>query len=503
MKRRTLLTGLAGGAIAAASGLAYKIWRSGDEVHQASLSDFIASGPFDVCIVGTGPAGCTLADLLSRKGRRVLLIESGVGLTDSEGMQRTSALDVYSSSGVQDYPLQATRLRALGGTSNIWTGRCPRMLPSDFSGTPLAPGNKWPISYANLQPYYLRAEKTLHVVGDKLSASQAPRQQDLEGGSPADISNLRELIEPLGIAVDHPPMSRKRRFLKDDGPVRFGNDLLPALSRRNNVQVLVGSTATGILTDTQGLVTGINVQSPSGVQKQIVAGRYVITCGAVESTRLLLQSRNEHFPDGIGNHADHLGRYFMEHPFLTYSARIPGIKPIGNWQLARTYQYCDALHQRGLGGAVIAFYGEPPRPNRLKIKLGIEMAPSGNNRIGLNHAKVDIFNTPGADIQLDFSEADHSLLKAGEEIVYSIFNKLDAAEIKKHDDLHWSHHHMGTTRMSKLAADGVVDPDLRVHGTKNLYVLSSSVFVTSGTANPTLTIVALAHRLSDHLINEV
>jgi choline dehydrogenase-like flavoprotein len=105
-------------------------------------------------------------------------------------------------------------------------------------------------------------------------------------------------------------------------------------------------------------------------------------------------------------------------------------------------------------------------------------------------------------VELDFSERDRRLLAAGEEIVRDIFARLDSGEVRKRASLHWSHHHMGGTRMSEAAADGVVDPQLRVHGTENLYVLSSSVYVTSGTANPTLTIVALAHRLADHLIHQ-
>jgi choline dehydrogenase-like flavoprotein len=159
------------------------------------------------------------------------------------------------------------------------------------------------------------------------------------------------------------------------------------------------------------------------------------------------------------------------------------------------------LKHRGLGGIILAFYANPNKPQQLTIKAGIEMAPFSDNRIRLNPEMFDPFGDPGADLQLDFSDMDRQLLTAGEEIVYNIFNQLHGAEIRKHEELHWSHHHMGTTRMSKLPGDGVVDPNLRVHGTENLYILSSSVFVTSGVANPTLTITALAHRLSEHLNN--
>jgi len=501
VKRRTLLAGLAGGLGAAASGLSYQRWKSRDVINYQPLTSFTQSDTFDTCIIGTGPAGCTLAERLSDAGYRVLLMESGTELTDTDGMQKAQALDVYSSSGPLDYPLGTSRIRAFGGTSNIWTGRTPRMLPSDFSGNPLAPKGDWPISYPELQPYYVAAEKTLSVVGDRLTASHAPRKADLPGEAPMDISRMRELVAPLGIAIDYPPLSNRRRWLGNAGPVRFISDVLPELSRRHNVRVLNDATAVRVKTDDEtGRVTGIVARSVDGTSKVVTAKRYVIAGGGVESARLLLLSRSQRFPDGIGNHADQLGRYFMEHPFVGYSARIPGMRPFDRWQIGRTYQFCQTLKDQGLGGVVVAFYGNPHQPDQLEIQLGIEMAPHAPNRIRLDAGKVDALDNPGADLSLEFSAKDRLLLARGEAIVHDIFRRLNSADITKSDSLHWSHHHMGTTRMSRSAADGVVDPDLRVFGADNLYVLSSSVFVTSGVANPTLTIVALAHRLSEHLI---
>jgi choline dehydrogenase-like flavoprotein len=272
------------------------------------------------------------------------------------------------------------------------------------------------------------------------------------------------------------------------------------LSCKSNVDLVSKATATKVITDNTGSVTGIRVQSIDGASKTVVAKHYVIAGGAVESTRLLMLSNNHSFPDGIGNHANHLGRYFMEHPFKSYRADIPGMQAGNRWLLGRTYQYCKPLKQRGLGGVLLGFYISPKEPGHIKIALGIEMAPDRYNQINLSTKKVDAFGNPGANLHLNFSEQDQRLWDAGEEIVFDIFKRLQSGEISKRESLHWSHHHMGGTRMSKLAEDGVVDKNLRVHGTDNLYVLSSSVFVTAGVANPTLTIAALAHRLSEHII---
>jgi len=375
------------------------------------------------------------------------------------------------------------------------------MLPTDFSGNPVSPPGGWPLSYAELQPFYRAAEQSLHVRGDKLTGSQAPRLDDLEGKAPVDISQLRAFLTPLGLAVDYPPVSSAKGEGTGGDPVRFARDVLPGLSQKANVRMVSNATASRILADRTGRVTGIQVRSATGdVSKLITAKRYVIACGAVESTRLLLLSQNEAFPTGIGNHSDQLGRNFMEHPFISYVADVPGLNPFDHWQVGRTYQFCQPLWEQGLGGAVLAFYGEQGKPGQLKIALGIEMAPHADNRIRLAPERVDPLGNPGADLHLGFSDSDQRLLVAGEAIVHDIFARLKSGGITRLADVHWSHHHMGSTRMSRLPRDGVVDPDLRVHGTDNLYVLSSSVFVTAGVANPTLTITAFAHRLCEHLL---
>ncbi len=502
MKRRTLLAGLLGGSAAAASGLSYRKWVTRHDIESQTLAQFTPSKDYDVCIIGTGPAGSTLAQRMSEAGQRVLLLESGSALTDSAGMQESVKLDSYSVSGSIEYPLQGSRLRALGGTSNIWTGRCPRLLPIDFSSNPLAPKGKWPVTYAEMQPYYRKAEQTLTVIGDELTASHAPRQQNLPGPSLHGVDEIRRLLKPLNINVDYPPLSNKHRWFEDDGPMRFALDMLPSVSRRSNVDLVTKATATKVITDNSGNVTGVQVQSVGGASKTVVARRYVIAGGAIESARLLMLSENSSYPGGIGNHAGHLGKYFMEHPFRTYVADIPGMQPSSKWQLARTYQYCKPMKEQGLGGVLLGFSLSPREPQRVKIALGIEMAPDINNRVDLSAGKVDALGNPGANLHLDFSEQDQRLWDAGEKVVLGVFKRLQSDPVSKRESLHWSHHHIGCTRMSEKGEDGVVDRNLRVHGVNNLYVLSSSVFVTAGVANPTVTIVALAHRLSEHILKE-
>ena len=503
MKRRTLLGGLAGLSVAGilgGTGLGYRYYRTQHPVQAKTtrLNAYQDDTP-DVCIIGTGPGGCIVAHNLAKAGKRVVMLDSGASITDPATGNIIASLDKYSSSGGIDYPLQTTRIRALGGTSNIWTGRCPRLLPRDFQNNPLAPGGAWPLSYEQIAPYYDRAEQSLGVTGDHLTAGHAPRTSDLPGSSPVDISELRALIEPMHIHVDYPPLSREQRYLSSSGPVRFAQDYLVDLSNADKVTVIEQATATHFTTDESGVVKSVVVNSLDGVQREISAKTFVIACGAVESARLLLLSKTTNHPEGLGNERDQVGRRFMEHPFVTYTATIPGMKAPTSSQLGRNFEFVNELKDKGLGGIILGIHIDPYNPDKLEIALGIEMAPDPENRVTLNESNKDAFGNPGANLNLSFSEKDKQLLDEGEKIVYGLFSKVGGVDIVKETDLHWSHHHLGTTRMGTDPDVSVVDKNLKVHGIQNLYVSSSGNFVTAGVGNPTLTIVALAHRLSDHL----
>jgi len=472
--------------------------RQKQKVNGQPLADFDDKQLLDYCIIGSGPAGCTIAEQLLSKGKKVTLLESGLDLfNDSDASSHSIKLDTYSNSGNIKYPLYSSRIRALGGTSNIWTGRCPRLLPSDFAGNPLSPEDGWPISYEELKPYYQEAEKKLFVRGEKLTASHAPRELPLPFYKEAKIAKLRETLGPLNIQIDPPPVS-----IDNTNSTRRFIDLIIELQEDPNFTLFKGATATSFGTDNKGTVTDVKVKyfSPNSTAiktKTIKARQYIIACGALESTRLLYLSRNEHFPNGIGNHSDKLGCYFMEHPFVSYISDIkPAHKP-PHWMMGRTYQFTEEFNRKGLGDVLAGFYASPAA---LKIALGIEMSPEATNRITLSPDKKDIFGNPGLDLDFSFSDRDRNSFAACDTLASSIFKQLGYDDFTKESNLHWSHHHIGSTRMSNKAADGVVDKNLCVHGTNNLHVASSSTFVTSGAANPTLTITALSLKLAEHLL---
>jgi choline dehydrogenase-like flavoprotein len=136
---------------------------------------------------------------------------------------------------------------------------------------------------------------------------------------------------------------------------------------------------------------------------------------------------------------------------------------------------------------------------KFNIQIGTEMKPSPDNRVTLDKELKDYFGNPGTNLFLKESEDDARTVARAKEIVGKIYTTLGADQVQELPRNFWAHHHIGTCRMGDNPRTTVVDRNLRVHGTSNLFVAGSAVFVTSGTAHPTLNLAALSLRLSDHL----
>jgi choline dehydrogenase-like flavoprotein len=487
-----------------------------------SLAPLDAAEPYDICIVGSGPAGTVLGGALVERGARVLILESGRDLHAWFTDRRIRSLARYDFSGDTDYPLSRTTSRVLGGNSNFWTGRCERFHPTDFERhayTP--PENPWPITYADLDSYYDQAERLLRVRGGPRSEFAPPRRGPLPLPPSADISYLKGLGARLGVTFEESATATPTKTIRIFNVQR---EILPAFLTSGQATLVTGATVTRLLAGPDGCIAGAEVKGFDGTTKVARARYFVVSCGGIESPRLLLLSTSERFPNGVGNTHDMVGRGFNEHPNVSFTGTLPHswgtIVPTN--KIARTHQFYSSFREEGLGSVFPVIRQAWVLPNHIaKFRLanlprtfasglgrvfraplfvgaGTEMTISPANRVTLSRSRTDLFGSPIAHLIMNYSEADRRLLDRARGLLRGWLSGLKVANVRELE-VAWSRHHQGACRMGRSPATSVVDADLRVHETPNLYVCGSEVFVTGGAMQPSLTIVALALRLADHL----
>jgi choline dehydrogenase-like flavoprotein len=513
----------------------------------------------DVCIVGAGAAGLTIAGELARAGREVCVLESG-GMNPDE---QTQALCEMENVG---YPVREgfmSRARYFGGSCNLWAGRSMRYEPSDMAPREWVPHSGWPIAYAELASYYPAAARILRLP----ALHQFDPAAHVDRMSPSE----RRLF---AAGAMRPTVS-----LWAKTPVRFGARYRPLLRRAPHVRVLLNGNVTGLnLAPTGGRVDSVDVSPPAGSRIRVRARTFVLACGALENARLLLASRDRH-PEGLGDRFDVVGRYFMDHPRAVFGrlrtfpgCRLPSLRglplPDGKVQIgialspaaqardglldhyvtlerevslysAEGYQSAVQamkvllrrghagsrwnLRRAGLGripGFVYLLTAKElvphglyrayrtlhnaldrnPKPRRYVIVYFCEQPPDPESRVTLSDAR-DPFGVNKLRLQWRLAPDVIRSVMQLQEILRARLGEAGIGTLEDGSDLRFTDasHHMGTTRMSDDPRTGAVDRNCRLHGVDNLFVAGSSVFPSAGHKNPTLTIVALALRLADHL----
>jgi choline dehydrogenase-like flavoprotein len=465
-------------------------------------------GQYDLCVVGAGPAGITLALQMAAKGWRVALLEGG-GREYSERSQavyqsaQTSGMDIYPGS---------TRLRYLGGTSNHWAGRCRPFDPDDFVRSPLGGLPGWPIAFEEMDRYLAPA---MHIL-DLPSTGFVAANPDLPGGRfPADASALST-------------------------PTRFGTKYADALQSSKNIDLFLNCNCLDLLYRSAGeKLAGIKVADFSGQTAVVQAGRYVLAMGALENARFLLNSDTlrasqlpamnwvgrgfmEHLNVGLGSfmYAEGLsatGReYFageaLASKFPTGKGNISmgilqEIKSYGrtaavksflknlacDMKLADKVQFIASFNCPGIGefGTLLEQF---PVENGSRVALTNERDTLGVRKIKVNWELSDAdsqsIRSIAKEFAVEFARAGLGFVRLND----FILDEKKPIKASPHA------HHMGTTRMAESARWGVVDKHCRVFGVNNLYVAGSSVFATGGGGNPTMPLLQLTLRLADHLL---
>ena len=506
----------------------------------------------DVAIVGGGAAGIAIAVELADTDIPTILLESG----GFERNPQTDDLNAGKSDGLGYAPLEDSRSRFLGGSTNCWGGHCRPLEREDFEARPWVHASGWPIPYDDLAQYYDRASATLKV-----------------GPVDYDAASWESRIgNPSARLLQFKPGRISNEILQFSPPARFGELYRSTLKRSTNIRCFLGANLVGIETDeSAAVVEGLRVATLTGREFRVIPRIAILAMGGIENARILLLP-NPHAPQGIGNPYDLVGRYFMEHPSFrsgsftkassgpslewydsTYSFANPafasgGISAAAFFSLTRsTHEEEELLRNRMLlfttfageenpgtdalrrlvgrpRGArrsrnprqdVATFVRHAPqvgtgivarryRLNRLARRTHlftiVEPEPSPDSRVTLSDERDSLgVNRPRLTWRLT-SRVERTLVRA-QQILAEELEQIGAGnlEFDSRGDLHWCCHHIGTTRMSTDTRHGVVNADCRVHGVQNLYVAGSSVFPTAGSDMPTFTIVALAIRLADHV----
>ncbi|MEQ1575480.1 MAG: GMC oxidoreductase, partial [Vicinamibacterales bacterium] len=357
----------------------------------------------------------------------------------------------------------------------------------------------WPISYDDIEPYYERAESELSISGGESNRYSPPRKAGFPFPLTADRSPtcLRGLLDAGGWVVEPTPQSRFPRVAQTH---------LPKLATYPSGTFLRRTRVTAIVTAPGGGIAWLLARGADNAETTIRARFYVLACGGIETPRLLLASKTPEHPRGIGNAFDQVGRRFMEHLAMevaTLRLRTRQRCTGREYEGGISWQFSDELKKRGLGNAVLEF-GFRPSDSTLRISAILEMKTQASNRVVLSERDTDALGAPAAEVTVAISDDERRTWEHVQLVGRRIAEATDAqiVELGK-GEFSWCHHHMGTCRMGLDPRTSVVDKDLRVHGTDNLYVAGSAPFVTVGAGSPTLLLTALSLRLADHLADRM
>lgn len=505
---------------------------------------------YDLCVVGSGVAGALVATVAARRGLSVVLVEAGSRFAFGNRLEQLRrhqilgtplwpwtdpARDVYvdsSSSAIQTpYHLNDHRVKAVGGSTLHWGGRANRLLESDFRTASLyGLGVDWPIGYADLEPYYARAEQEIGVSGTR-HATDPPRSTDYPmPGFPPSYDDV--VWRPLAtrIALRHSPhaiasvpyrgrsscMAYASCNVCPSG-ARYSADWhVREAEASGRCTLLEETVARRIDVDASGRVKAIFASHLDGRERELRARRYVVAAHAVESARLLLLSN-------VGNGSDQVGRNLMEHPYVSAGGfQAERLYPFRvGFELLESYEFYDGEERRsrgaiklelgdwfdplarlghdGLWGTALARFDRERFGHWIGIGAETEQLPNPASRVTLDPTVTDGFGDPAPHVHLAFDPIDLRTQERAHALVGPLLEACGVAEVEHAPGVVFAAHQMGTCRMSDDPARGVVDRNCRVHGTSNLYLAGSSVFPTGGAVQPTLSIAALALRLADHL----
>lgn len=492
----------------------------------------------DICIIGAGAAGISIALEWMDTPYKVILLEGGGFDYD----QKVQQLYEAKTTGQKYFPLMPSRLHYFGGTTGHWGGFCATFDEIDFKKREWVAHSGWPFEKKELDPFYQRAYKVLELPADTFALDYY-LQQDPE---------LKTL--PLN---EEKVWSKIWQF---SPPTRFGSRYKEEIVQSKNIHLYTFANVTNLSAEeNMANIQELTVKNHAGKTHRVKAKQYIMACGAIQNARLLLAS-NKQAAQGIGNQYDTVGRFFMEHlemksaelwlskalPVDLYLYQPNETKFRAELALSEKTQTEHKIlngtaqliplanskfgmrKENWTGEANASQAGLLYRIKRklLKIKENsisnidraylletrMEQSPNPNSRVSLDQ-ELDSLGVPKSKLHWELTTLEKNTLRKmyeiiGREIGVSAIGRVKLLDyLQDENDASWPSftiggwHHIGTTKMNENPKLGVVDANCKVYGIANLFIAGSSCFPTAGSVNPTLTLVALSLRLSDHIKN--
>jgi choline dehydrogenase-like flavoprotein len=506
-----------------------------------------------VVIIGSGAGGGTLAHELCEKGINCVVLEAGAMQSTEtyvndewESFGQLAWLDNRTTSGdwrvSRDFPnLPAWICKTVGGTTTHWAGASLRFqehefrVASEYGAVDGANLLDWPVTLAEMEPYYDRAEwkmgvtrthgipglpgnnnfKVLYDGAKKLGYETVHTGRMAINSIPRDERNQ---CQQLGFCFQGCKMGAKWSTLYSE---------LPRAMATGRLDLRPESHVLRIEHDAQGRMTGVVYADKDGNQHRQAARIVAVAGNSIESPRLLLNSASNMFPDGLANSSGQVGRNYMRH----VTGSVYGVMPeevamwrgttmagivqdesrhdpsrgfVGGYELETLslgLPFMAAFLDPGAWGSEFARQMETYR-NMAGLWIVGEDMPQEQNRITLSDTAVDQHGMPVADVFFtdhpnDVAMREHAFRQG--EAIYAAAGASESFRVPPYP----STHNLGTNRMSAKAKDGVVDRWGKAHDHPNLFVSDGSVFTTGAAENPTLTIVALAIRQAEHIASEM
>lgn len=513
---------------------------------------------YDVIIIGSGPAGGTMAAKLAETGKQILLLERGDWLPrerpnwESEavfGQSRYVAAETFYDH--DDKPFRPGLHYFVGGNSKVYGAALFRLTPADFGEIRHHGGISpaWPISYDDLDPYYVAAEHMYWVHGRHGEDPFAgPSSQDYAFGPVQHEPRIQALSDgfaklglhpfhlPIGVnliqnsqgaATHDSPCIRCDRV--DGFPCLLGakadSDVVavrPALAAHDNLTLLTRATATQLVTDDSGrAVTGVVTELPAGTET-FSADIVVLSAGSILSAALLLASANDKHPSGLANSSDVVGRHYMRHnnialmalskdPNPTLFQKTLALNdyygpskdwdyPMGNIQMLGK---SDDWQVKGEAPKMLNWAPEfgyaIAASHSLDFWLAGEDLPLADSRVTLRPDRTVKLSVVHENNTEGVKRLRHKFDSMLDDL--GLHSKTFARGLYLHKDMDVSAtaHQAGTVRFGTDPAASALDVNCKAHDLDNLYVVDGSFMPSIGAVNPTLTIIANAIRVSERI----